>query len=193
MTPRSGIRALFTPLAASVLVRLAAFGLAAAALAIAFAEMGGSILALEVIGMAAFAVALVPGLELASFVGVLCVIIGAVVNDRSAVADGAVGLLLLAWALSCDLAEGLALQPTGRRAGPRVRRWAVQAVGVLVAGVAGAVLAVVAASFDLTVGRNVGVVLAVMAPVLAFGALALAWQYRAVPAAEEPPTAERMY
>jgi hypothetical protein len=37
------------------------------------------------------------------------------------------------------------------------------------------------------------VVLAVMAPVLAFGALALAWQYRAVPPAEEPQTAERMY
>jgi hypothetical protein len=180
-------------LAASVLVRLAAFALAAAALGTAFAGMGGSVLAAEVIGVAAFALALVPGLELASFVGVLCAILGAIVNDRSALAAGAVGLLLLAWALSCDLAENLALQPTGRRAGPRIRRWVVQAMGVLVAGVAGAVLSVVAASLDLSVGRNVGVVLAVMAPVLAFGALALAWQYRAVPAAEEPQTAERMY
>lgn len=193
MSPLGAVRALLTPLAASVLVRLAAFALAAAALAIAFAGMGGSILAVEVIGLAAFALALVPGMELASLVGVLCVMTGAIVNDRSAVSAGAVGLLLLAWALSCDLAESLALQPSGRRAGPRMRRWAAQAVGVLVAGVAGAVLSVVAASLDLSVGRNVGVVLAVMAPVLAFGALALAWQYRAVPAAEEPATAERMY
>ena len=188
-----GLRSLFTPLAASVLIRLAAFALAAAALAIAFAGMHGSVLAVEVIGLAAFAVALVPGLELASLVGVVCVIGGAVGNDRPAVAAGAVGLLLLAWALCCDLAESLALQPSGRRAGPRIRRWAGQAIGVLVAGIAGAVLSVVAASLDLSVGRNVGVVLAVMAPVLAFGALALAWQYRAVPPAEEPQTAERMY
>lgn len=193
MSRFSGFRALLTPLAASVLVRLAAFALAAAGLTTAFAGMKGSILAFEVIGLAAFAVALVPGLELASFVGVLCVVTGAVVNDRSAVAAGGVGLLLLAWALSCDLAESLALQPTGRRAGPRIRRWAVQASGVLVAGVAGAVLSAMAASVDLSVGRNVGVVLAVMAPVLAFGALALAWQYRATPAAEEQQTAERMY
>lgn len=193
MRPLGGLGVLRTPLAASVLVRLTAFALAAAALAIAFAGIDGSIVTVEVIGMAAFAVALVPGLELASLVGVGCVITGAVVNDRSAAAAGGVGMLLLAWALSCDLAESLALQPTGRRAGPRIRRWAVQASGVLAAGVAGAGLSVVAAGFDLSVGRNVGVVLAVMAPVLAFGALALAWQYRAVPPAEEPQTAERMY
>jgi hypothetical protein len=194
MSRLSGMRTLLTtPPAASVLVRLAALALAAAALAMAFAGMSGPIGAVEVIGMAAFAVALVPGVELASFAGVLCVVIGAVVNDRSALAAAAVGLLLLAWALSCDLAESLALQPMGRRAGPRIRRWAVQAAGVLVAGVAGAVLSVAAASVDLVVGRTVGVVLAVMAPVLAFGALALAWQYRATPAAEEPQTAERMY
>jgi hypothetical protein len=193
MSPVDDSSPRFTPQAASVLIRLAAFALAAAALAIAFAGMGGSILAVEVIGMAAFALALVPGVELASLVGVLCAITGAVVNDRSAVAAGAVGLLLLAWALTCDLAESLALQPVGRRPGPRIRRWGVQAAGVLVAGVAGAVLSVVAAGLDLSVGRNVGVVLAVLAPVLAFGALALAWQYRAVPAAEEPQTAERMY
>lgn len=186
-------RTLFTPLAASLLVRLAAFGLAAASLTVAFAGMRGSILAVEVIGMLAFAVALVPGLELGSPVGVLCVILGAIVNDRSAVAAGAVGLLLLAWALSCDLAESLALQPAGRRAGPRIRRWGTQGAAVLGAGLAGAVVSVMAASLDLSVGRNVGVVLAVMAPVLAFGALALAWQYRAVPPAEEPQTAERMY
>jgi hypothetical protein len=136
--------------------------------------------------MLAFAVALVPGLELGSPVGVLCVILGAIVNDRSAVAAGAVGLLLLAWALSCDLAESLALQPAGRRAGPRIRRWGTQGAAVLGAGLAGAVLSVMAARLDLSVGRNV-------APVLAFGALALAWQYRAVPPAEEPHTAERMY
>jgi hypothetical protein len=186
-------RGLFTPRAASLLVRLAAFALAVTALAIAFAGMSGSIVAVEVIGMAAFAVALVPGLELASPVGVLCVIPGAVLAGRPALVAGAVGLLLLAWALACDLAESLALQPAGRRAGPRIRRWGVQAAAVLGAGVAGAVLSVLAAGLDLTVGRNVGVVLAVLAPVLAFGALALAWQYRAVPAPEEPPTAERMY
>jgi hypothetical protein len=191
MNPVDG--GLFTPRAASLLVRLAAFALGATALAVAFAGMSGSIVAVEVIGMAAFAVALVPGLELASPVGVLCVITGAVLADRPALVAGAVGLLLLAWALACDLAESLALQPAGRRAGPRIRRWAVQAAGVLGAGVAGAVLSVLAAGLDLTVGRNVGVVLAVLAPVLAFGALALAWQYRAVPAPEEPPTAERMY
>jgi len=193
MSPDADASARFTPQAASVLVRLAAFGLAAAALAIAFSGMDGSILTVEVIGMAAFALALVPGVELASLVGVLCAIAGAAVNDRSAVAAGAAGLLLLAWALTCDLAESLALQPSGRRPLPRIRRWGVQATGVLVAGLAGAVLSVLAAGLDLTVGRNVGVVLAVLAPVLAFGALALAWQYRAVPPAEEQQTAERMY
>jgi hypothetical protein len=193
MSPVSDSSPRFTPQAASVLIRLTAFALAAAALGVAFGGMSGSIRAIEVIGMAAFALALVPGVELASLVGVLCVIIGAVANDRPAVAAGAVGLLLLAWALTCDLAESLALQPAGRRAGPRIRRWGLQAVGVLIAGLAGAALSVVAAGLDLSVDRNVGVVLAVMAPVLAFGALALAWQYRAVPAAEEPPTAERMY
>lgn len=193
MSPDSDTSPRFTPQAASLLVRLAAFGLAAAALTIAFSGLDGSILTLEVIGMVAFALALVPGVELASLVGVLCVMAGAAVNDRSAVAAGAVGLLLLAWALTCDLAESLALQPSGRRPVPRIRRWGVQAAGVLVAGLAGAVLSVVAAGLDLTVGRNVGVVLAVLAPVLAFGALALAWQYRAVPPVEEQQTAERMY
>ena len=190
MKPSTGVRERLTPQVASLLVRLAAFGLAAAALEIVFAGMAGSVRTVEVIGLAAFAVALLPGLEHASFVGVVCVVTGAVAGSGSALAAGAVGLLLLAWALACDLAESLALQPRGRRAVPRIRRWGIQAVGVLLAGIGGAVLSVVAAGLDPSVGRNVGIALAVLAPVLAFGALALAWQYRAVPAAEEPPTAE---
>jgi len=170
-------------LAIGIVVRV--LGFAAAAGACVLATSGLARLWTPVllgIGWSGFGLAAVPGLELASGIGLIAAgigVLGRVIGTGIPISRVAVlGMLLLVWALLAALAETLADEPPGRPVRSPVLAWAKQAALLTAVGLVGALACGLVAVVPWHLTGTVALVLAVVAPLLLLLALVFAWRWR---------------
>jgi hypothetical protein len=138
---------------------------------------------LGVAAMVGFVLAVLPGLEWASALGLVALFVAVVAQvlgtDLSVTRGVLLGLALLVWALLAELGETVADSPRQQPPVISIRGFGRQAWPLLAAGAVGVGVVVLAAVLapSLTVGGLGATVIAVASPALLAVAALLAWQW----------------